>query len=178
VLFYLIGLSMILVRRRYSLQLVPVSLGWCAIGALWVWEYCRASLKARAQSVVTSSIVALFLVATLPKTLSPISPEKAYVRDARRYLGRLNRDGHLKVGVLDDRITFYAGARALLLFGVKESQLGDYLRQHKADFLAAEVKWWQRHFPHAAQRPEDLGLSFDKEFVGMRKDRLLVFNVQ
>ena len=177
VLFYLIGLTMILVRRRYSLQLVPVSLGWCAIGALWVWEYCNASLSARVARMAAVSIAAVFLVATLPKTLSPISREKAYVREAGRYLGKLNRDGSLKVAVLDDRITYYAGARTLQLIGLNDSALGGYLREQKADFLAAETKSWRRYFPNAAQRPEGLGLSFDREFVGTRNHRLLVFKV-
>ena len=177
VLFYLIGLTMILVRRRYSLQLVPVSLGWCAIGGLWVWEYCKASFSDRASRIAMGSIAAFFLAATLPKTLSPISAEKGYIREAGRYLGTLNQDGKLKVAVLDDRISFYAGTKTLALNGLDESALGDYLREHRPDFLAAETKSWQRYFPNAAQRPEDLGLSFDTEFVGTRNDRLLVFKV-
>jgi 4-amino-4-deoxy-L-arabinose transferase-like glycosyltransferase len=177
VLFYLLGLTMILVRRRYSLQLVPVSLGWCAIGVLWVWQYCRTSLGPRASPIALASIAAFFLAATLPKTLSAISPEKAYVREAGRYLGKLNQDGALKVAVLDERITYYAGAQTLSLFGVRETGLEKYLRDRKADFLAAEIKLWQRHFPMAARRPEEVGLSLDREFVGTRKDRLLVFKV-
>jgi hypothetical protein len=177
VLFYLFGLTMILVRRRYSLQLVPVSLGWCAIGALWVWQYCRASFSARASRIAMASVAAVFLAATLPKTLSAISPEKAYVRDAGHYLGKLDPDGGLKVAVLDNRIPFYAGAEPLYLFDVKEPVLRTYLHQQGADFLAADNKAWQRQFPHASQRPAEYGLTLDREFVGSRKDRLLVFKV-
>ncbi|MDH3444044.1 MAG: glycosyltransferase family 39 protein [Deltaproteobacteria bacterium] len=177
VLFYLIGFSMILVRRRYSLQFVPVSLGWCAIGVLWVWEYCRESLNARTSKIILTSIGVFFLAATLPKTLSPISPEKAYVRDAGRYLGKLNGNGVLKIAVLDNRIHFYADAEAVYLFDVKESALRDHLEEQKARYLAVDTKSWRRHFPNASRRPENFGLFLDKEFVGTRNDRLLVFKV-
>jgi hypothetical protein len=168
---------MILVRRRYSLQLVPVSLGWCAIGVLWVWQVCTTSLGPRTARIALASIAAVFLAATLPKTLSAISPEKAYVREAGQYLGKLNPDGALKVAVLDERIAYYAGAQRVSLFGVRESGLEDYLRDRKTDFLAVESRAWERHFPTAARRPETFGLSLDKDFVGTRKDRLLVFQV-
>jgi Dolichyl-phosphate-mannose-protein mannosyltransferase len=177
VLFYFISLTMILVRHRYLLQLVPVSLGWCAVGALWLWDFCRGSPNPRVWKIAVSSIAAIFLVATLPKTLSPIAREKAYVREAGRYLGSLNEGGNLKIAVLDDRITYYARAKTLLLYGVKDSALGDYLRDHKADFVAAEAKSWKQDFPNTAQRPKGAGLSLYKEFVGTRKGRLLVFKV-
>ncbi len=178
VLFYLVGFSLILVRRRYSLQIVPISLGWCAIGALWTWDYCKASLYPRASKFILAALGAVFLAGTLPKTLSPISSEKAYVRDAGRYLATLNGDGSLKIAVLDNRIQFYSGADAVYLFDVEESALQKFLQDSGVRFLAADTKPWRSHFPNASQRPEAYGLFLKTEFTGERKDRLLVFEVQ
>lgn len=178
VLFYLIGFAMILVRRRYSLQFVPISLGWCAIGALWIWDYYKFSRNSRVSKFILASVGVFFLAGTLPKTLSPISPEKAYVRSAGLYLGKFNGDGNLKIAVLDNRIHFYASAGAVYLFDVEESALRNHLQKRGASFLAADTRSWQRHFPNAAQRPEDFGLLLDREFVGTRRDRLLVFKVE
>jgi hypothetical protein len=89
----------------------------------------------------------------------------------------MKEDGNLKIAVLDNRIPFYAGAEAVYLFEVKDSELRTYIDKQNPHFLAAEKKSWQHHFPSAAERPEDFGLFLEKEFIGVRKDRLLVFKV-
>jgi len=176
VLFFVFGLAIILVRRRYLLQVVPVCMGWTALGALafvgWLKSYCN---EYRAKIALALTVI-IFLAATLPKTLTPISREKSYVREAGLYLKQ--RGGrNLRVAVFDDRITFYAGAAALMLDDIKEANLVSYLREQRPQYLAAEARIWQKVYPNIAQRPAQSGLSLEREFVGLRADRMLLFRV-
>lgn len=178
VCFYLFAFLLILVRRRYSLQVVPVSLGWVAIGVLWAWDYLRASLPIRSARLVFVLIILAFLGGTLPKTLTAISREKGYVRETGRYLKERDRSGKLNVAVWDDRITFYAQANTLFLAGIEESRLAGRLREQRADYLAVESKAWQKFYPGIASQPEAYGLALEREFVGYRRDRMLLFKVK
>ena len=178
VCFYLFAFLLILVRRRYALQVVPVSLGWVAIGLLWARDYLRASLPIRPARILFASIVLAFLAGTLPKTLTPISREKGFVRETGRYLKERNPSGKLNVAVWDDRITFYAHANTLSLSGIDEAQLADRLRDNRADYLAVESKAWQKYYPEIASQPEAYGLAPEREFVGYRRDRMLLFKVK
>ena len=108
---------------------------------------------------------------------TPISREKVYVRQAGLYLKERDPSGKLKVAVFDDRITFYAGATALMLTGVEEARLGGYLKEQKPDYLAAEAKTWHKRYPMVAEEPAQSGLNLEKEFIGPRKDRMLLFKV-
>ncbi len=175
--FYIFGFVLICVKRRYSLQAVPVSLGWVALGMLWIGDYFAKTLPARMARILTLLVITMFLAGTFPKTLKAVSREKAYVRDAGWYLAKRNDSRKLTVAVFDDRITFYAQARPLYLPGIEESVLPSHLRDRGADYLAADAKHWQKFYPTIAAQPERHGLFLEKEFVGTRKDRLLVFKV-
>lgn len=177
VLFFVFGLAIILVRRRYSVQVVPICLGWSALGLLWSWDWLRTTLSRSRAKLAGGLMVAMFLVATLPKTLAPISMEKGFVREAGRYLKQRGGTKSVTVAVFDDRVTFYAGAKALLLTGVNETGLAAYLHDYRPDYLAAEAKTWQRVYPKIAAAPAQSGLILEKEFVGSRKDRMLLFKV-
>lgn len=178
VFFFVFAFTLILVRRRYSLQAVPVSLGWCALGMLWSWDFLRRSMSQRVAKVASGVLLLCFLGGTLPKTLTPISREKSFVRESGLYLrDRVPVDESKKIAVLDDRVSFYARAKALMIDEVGESGLPEYLRRHGANYLAIEAKTWQKRFPALAQSPESARLRFEKEFVGTRKDRMLIFRV-
>jgi hypothetical protein len=175
--FYLFGFALIFVRRRYSIQLVAVSLPWTALGLLWCWTSLRQMVSLRTFRIIAATVVVIFLAGTLPKTLKPISPEKAYVRDAGHYLKKLGGPGEMNVLVFDDRITFYGDANAILLSGLDEAKLLDQIRRRGASYLATEIKPWQERFPKIARDPAGYGLVIDKEFHSSNKDRLIIFKV-
>jgi 4-amino-4-deoxy-L-arabinose transferase-like glycosyltransferase len=179
VVFHIISFAVILVNLRYAIQLIPASLGWVAMGIIWCVnsDYLRQRLSPSTFRTTLTVVGLIFIGGTLGKTLQPIALDKAYVREAGRYLSKMKEDGNLKIAVLDNRIPFYAGAEAVYLFEVKDSELRTYIDKQTPHFLAAEKKSWQHHFPSAAERPEDFGLFLEKEFIGVRKDRLLVFKV-
>ncbi|HUK41947.1 MAG TPA: hypothetical protein VLX11_12905, partial [Candidatus Acidoferrales bacterium] len=163
------------VRRRYLLQLVAVSLPWAALGVAWTWASLQRRVALKTFRIVVAAGVIIFLAGTLPKTLKAISPEKAYVRDAGRYLKTLG-DAR-SVLVFDDRITFYGDAKAILLSDLDEAKLLDQIKRHEASYLATEVKPWQERFPRIASDPGKYGLVVDREFRSSNKDRLIIFKV-
>jgi hypothetical protein len=83
----------------------------------------------------------------------------------------------MAVAVLDDRITFYAQARTVFLTEIRPTDLRNFLRQQNAEYLAAEAKAFAKVFPEVIRQPENFGLIFDRDFVGTRKDRMLLFKV-
>jgi hypothetical protein len=177
VLFYVFGFALIYVKRRYSLQAVPISLAWVALGMWYVWAKLGTWFSPNKARFVGICIALLFIGATLPKTLKPVSREKAYVREAGWYLKALNKSGRLKVAVLDDRVTFYAEAQTIPLTGIGQFDLDARLREQKADFLAAESKAFQKAFPEISKTPERYGLILEKTFFGTRSDRMLLFKI-
>ena len=175
--FYLFGFALIFVRRRYLIQLVAISLPWVALGLAWSWTRLQRIVGLRTFRIVAATGIVIFLAGTLPKTLKAISPEKAYVRDAGRYLKKLNGSGHPTVFVFDDRITFYGDAKAILLSDLDEAKLLDQIRRRKASYLATELKPWQERFPRIASNPARYGLVIEKEFRVSNKDRLIIFKL-
>jgi 4-amino-4-deoxy-L-arabinose transferase-like glycosyltransferase len=176
-LFYVVGLTLVYVKRRYSVQVVPVSLGWTALGMLWCWGYFKEFPSARVSRILLPLGVLVFAAGTIPKTLKPISPEKGYVREAGRYLKQLRGSRELRVLAFDDRIGFYAQAERLSLSDLKEASLIENLREGKADYLATDLSLWQERFPRVARDPERYGLALAREFRGWRKDRLVIYRV-
>jgi len=176
--FYLVGFALIYPNRRYALQMVPISMGWTAAGVLWCWDYLKASVSPRAFRKAVAALAVTFLAGTLPKTLYPISRDKAYLREAGQYLKRLKGPGELSVLVFDGRIPFYAEARPVLLGDLTEEELVRYLHYGKADYLATEVRLWLKHYPSIARDPGAHGLVMERQFQSTRKDELLLFKVQ
>jgi hypothetical protein len=174
---YVFGFALIYVKRRYSLQAVPVALVWVALGLVYIRDWFRESLSTKFARLAVVGLAIILLGSTLPKTLKSVSREKSYVREVGWYLKSLNRGGNLAVAVLDDRITFYAGARTVFLTEIKPADVRNYLHRQNADYLAAEAKTFAKVFPEVVRRPEDYGLIFDRDFIGTRKDRMLLFKV-
>jgi 4-amino-4-deoxy-L-arabinose transferase-like glycosyltransferase len=175
--FYVFGFALIYVKRRYSLQAVPISLGLVAIGIWHVWNKMQAVLSAQKAALAGACISIIFLGATLPKTLKAVSREKAYVRETGWYLKERNPTGVLRVAVFDDRITFYANALTLPLAGIQEADLSAKLHQQRADYFAAESKIFHKAYPEVATAPDRYGLLLEKMFVGTRRDEMLLFKV-
>ena len=173
--FYVFAFALIYVKRRYALQAVPISLAWVACGMWWLWDWLQRRYAPRKARIIALCVALMFLGGTLPKTLKSVSEEKAYVRDAGRYLKTLNRNGELKVAVVDERITFYADAKTVSLIDVEPAQLAAKLREAAPAYLAVEAKALQKFFPDLVAEPEHYGLKLEKVFTGTRKDRLLLY---
>ena len=176
-LAHVFGFALILVKRRYALQAVPVSLAWVAAGMWYFVEWLRATVPAPKAALIAGSVALIFLSTTLPKTLKAVSHDKAYVRETGLYLRTLNKSGSLRVATFDERVTFYAQSAAIELFGVDVTKVTGYLREQRVDYLAAEWKQLARIFPEISQDPDRFGLVLEKTFIGVRKDRMLLFKV-
>ena len=178
VLFYVFGFALILVKRRYAVQAVPLSLAWVALGMVFVWDQLRARLSFRSAKLAALCVGLFFVASTLPRTLKPVSREKAFVREAGRYLKGRNSNGELRVAAFDERVAFYAAARSIVV-GAKTdaANVSRYLREQKADYFASEAKMFAKILPEVAQRPEQYGLILERDFVGTRNHRMLVFRV-
>jgi hypothetical protein len=176
-IFYLVGFTLIFVRRRYSLQLVTISLPWVALGLIWCWTRLQQAVSLKTFQIVGTVSVIIFLAGTLPKTLKPISPEKAYVKEAGQYLKTVNRSPDRGVLVFDDRITFYGDAKAILMSELDEGKLLEQIRRREASYVATEVNPWRERFPKIALDPAAYGLIIDKEFRAPNRDKLLIFKI-
>jgi hypothetical protein len=178
VLFYVFGFALIYVKRRYALQAVPLSLAWVALGVVFLWQRLRERLTFKTARRAAACIGLVFIAATLPKTLRPVSREKAFVRQAGWYLKERNRNGGLAVAAFDERVAFYAAARGILIEPkIDGATMTRYLRDHKADYLAAEAKMFEKMLPEVSRRPEEYGLVLERDFIGTRKNRMLLFKV-
>jgi 4-amino-4-deoxy-L-arabinose transferase-like glycosyltransferase len=175
-IFFMVGFAAIYVNRRYSVQLVPVSMGWTAVGVLWTWNWAKRRWNEKSARMAMAALSVVFLVTTLPKTLKPVSKAKAHLKDAGWYVRERHGAGNLTIMLSDDRIAYYAGAKALLLRDyASESDIAAQLRERNVDFLIAEPKVLKRRCPDLLQSPERYGLRFEKEFVGPTQNRLLVY---
>jgi hypothetical protein len=86
-----------------------------ALAWLWLSTTLSERLSPRVAHSPLIAVILLLLAVTLPKTLKPISTEKANVRNAGLYLHQQNGSGKLKIAVFDYRISFYAGATPVIL---------------------------------------------------------------
>ena len=177
VLFYVYGFALFYVKLRYVVQTVPIALGWVALGILWLWDYLRQKLLSKQATIVAFSIGVVLLGATLPKTLKPISLEKAYVRESGLYLRNLNKTGDLRIAALDDRVAFYARAKSVLLNSGDSSNLADQLHEQRANYLVGETAALNRFHAGLTENPQKVGLLLEKTFPGTRNDLMLVFKV-
>jgi len=115
--FYIAAFPLLYVTRRYSVPLVPASLGWVAAGSLAVWEYSHARWGKRGH-LLMGLVAAIFILGTLPKTLASIGREKLYLREAGLYL----RDKPGNILTHDSRVAFYArGSNHVRVVGIEEA---------------------------------------------------------
>ena len=127
--------------------------------------------------MVGGGLVVLFLATTLPKTLQAVSPEKAFVREAGRYLQRYHKTAVVKVAAVDARVAFYAGGQFISLHGIDEGGLVAALTKSGAEYFAMESNALERQFPGVVKSPQSFGLKFEREFIGIRRDRMLIYKV-
>lgn len=175
-LFYLVGFALIYPNRRYLVQIVPVSLGWTALGAISCWELLKSRLSPRAFAGAGILLLAAFLGGTLPKTLKPIGREKSNVREAGAYLRQLRGSGRLTLLVYDARVAFYADSPWVNLGDLGEEELLGYLRRGEGDYLVVEAGMWKERYPLIARDPERYGLLPERELEG-EKEAILIYRV-
>ncbi|HKY09724.1 MAG TPA: glycosyltransferase family 39 protein [Candidatus Binatia bacterium] len=174
--FFIAAFVAIYVNRRYLVQLVPVSMGWTAVGALWIWHWAKTNWSERSATAVCAALGVIFLIGTLPKTLKPVAKDKAHFKEAGRYVRQRHGSGNLNVLASDNRIAFYAGAQTIRLRDYSsESDVAAQAQQRNASFLVADLRVLKTRFPDFLQSPERYGFRFEKEFVGYEKDRVFVY---
>ena len=148
------------------------------MGTVWVWNYIVNSFPARTARIILVVVTLTFLGSTLPKTLSPVSQDKAYLREAGRYLHGRKGAQDLAVFVFDRRIAFYAQANPIFLGRrLPESELVTGLYASKGSYLAVNETQWRKHYPRVAHNPSSFGLVMEKRFKGSRDDTLMVFRI-
>ncbi len=175
-IFFMVAFTAVYVNRRYSLQLVPISMGWTALGVLACRDWVKSRFNEKTAKALLAALVLAFLGSTLPKTLEPVGKDKAHFKDAGHYARARYGPGDLHVMVSDERIAYYAAARAIHLRDEwSESDIVAQMQRQNAGFLIAERKFLASRCPGFLSSPEGYGLRFEKEFVGRQKDRLLVF---
>jgi 4-amino-4-deoxy-L-arabinose transferase-like glycosyltransferase len=180
VAFFIAGFAALYVNLRYAIQLIPASLGWVATGLIWCMKYdhFKRHLSPRAFQATAIALGLVFIGGTLGKTLRPIAREKAHVRASGAYLKALGGSDGLKVLVFDNRITFYAGADAVLLNELDEQAVIRVLRKGGVDYVATEAAPWQERFPSIAKDPPNYGLVLEKVFRASGKGKILLFKVR
>src|SRR5262245_39871827 len=176
-IFFMLGFAAIYVNRRYSVQLVAVSMGWTALGILWSWNWLKTKLSEGAARTAVALLGLALLAGTLPKTLKPIAQEKVYLKEAGWYIRQRHGPQPLNIMLFEDRISFYADAKAVPLRHLSEAEVLALLRNRRGDFLAVDSRTLQRRFPALIHSAEQYGLPFEKEFVGPERDRLVVYKL-
>jgi hypothetical protein len=168
ILFYVGAFSLLYVNRRYAVQLVPLSLGWVAVGYLALQEYSYTKWERRG-AFLTGIVLVSFLAGTLPKTLQAIGQEKLYLREAGRYLKE--KPGNPIIITNNARVAFYAGGENRVL--VKESEeIPSLLAGQGGDFFAVD----EGVFRGMQGLLERGGWLLDREFSDNKGERLFVLS--
>lgn len=136
VVFYLLAFAALTPNRRFTVPLVPLSLGWVAVGYEAVTGYLRSRWARRARLLTGIAIVA-FLAGTLPKTLQSIGQEKLFLREAGLYLRGM--PGNPNIFTTDSRVAFYARGKNRV-FRVEPKARRDFLNTGEGDYLALDAK--------------------------------------
>ncbi|HEX9443934.1 MAG TPA: glycosyltransferase family 39 protein [Candidatus Binatia bacterium] len=168
VVFYFAVFSIFYPSRRFTIPLVPISLGWVALGFLTLVEYSRARLPALKANAVAALVIALFSAATLPKTLKAAG-EKSFARDAAAYLdGKPDRPLVLST---NPQVAFYAEESRVVharpdVFLSRLAAMGPH-------YLALD----QDSFQAAGERLMRQGWSLDRQFLG-RRDGIYILTLR
>ena len=174
-IFFSLAFTAIYLNRRYLVQVVPISMGWTAIGMVCCWNWAKRNWSETTTRVAMFTATAVFLAVTLPKTLKPVSQEKKYLKEAGQYIRQLYGPGHLSIMVSDSRIAFYAGADRVSMPKLSKSDVMAQLRERKIEFLAAETIWLKKRYPMILDSVGTYGFQLVKEFAGRDRNRLVVY---
>lgn len=66
----------------------------------------------------------------------------------------------------DERVAFYTAARSILLIKISAVSLASYLREQKADNLAAIAEAFEKMLPEASRRPAQIGFVLVRNLIG------------
>ena len=117
--------------------------------------------------VLTGTVLSLFTVGTLPKTLQAIGKDKFYLREAGVYLKE--KPGRPTIVTTNGRVAFYAAGQNRILIK-KSAQLPDLLSSVSGDYLALDKPAYLEAEGLLAQH----GWSLDREFADGEREGLLV----
>lgn len=169
VVFYLVGFSLLYVTRRYTVPLVPMSLGWVAAGFLAVNEYFH-NRSQRTGYLFMGIFLVLLVVGTMPKTLTAIGREKLYMREAGVYLK--DKPGSPAIFTSEGRVAFYAQGANRVLTGEPKEILGASARE--GDYLVLDRKTFE-------PTKTSLGLKgwvLEREFLNQDGEGLLILRLE
>ncbi len=163
--FYCAAFPLLYVTRRYSVPLVPVSLGWVAAGALALWEYSNTG-RPKVRYLLMGLVAIVFALGTLPKTLASTGREKLYFREAGLYLK--SKPGNPTIFTHDGRVAFYArGSNHVRVAGVEEALAS---RVTAGTYLTLENKLLES----TKRSLETMGWVREREFSGSNGDGLVI----
>lgn len=166
VVFYIASFSLLYVNRRYAVPLVPLSLGWVAVGYVAFKDYALKKWAGKGL-LVAASVLALFFAGTLPKTLQAVGREKFYLREAGLYLR--GKPGRPTIVTTNGRVAFYAEGenRVSVKDGTEISRLAG---EGENDILALD----QKVFDEIRDRLDERDWVVDRKFIGTGGEMLAV----
>jgi 4-amino-4-deoxy-L-arabinose transferase-like glycosyltransferase len=169
-LFVLIGFhvcvfAFLYVNRRYAVPLVPLSLGWTAVGFLAAKDFFRARWPKNGVAV-TVVMTGLLIGSTLPKALAAIGREKLHLKQAGLYLKTL--PGRPAILTTNGRVGFYArgdnSVRTVRAgeFGEEPARSADYLAVDQSVYdrrrAWLEANGWTLERTFSREKEETLGI--------------------
>jgi 4-amino-4-deoxy-L-arabinose transferase-like glycosyltransferase len=166
--FYFAVFSIFYPSRRFTMPLVPISLGWVALGFLSFQKFCLSKWPSRTGSVWVGLVLVLFCATTLPKTLKAIDKDKSYVRDAALYLKE--KPGHPTILSNNPQVAYYAEGQNRTNH-VRTELILDELAKERPDYLALD----QEAFETAEGPLTRQGWSLERKFLGSR-DGIYIFH--
>lgn len=168
--FYLMTFALLYMTRRYGIPLAAISLGWVAVGFLFIADYCSKKWPGKG-GILTMLVIVLFLAGTLPKALHAIGEDKFYLREAGVYLKE--KDGNPTILTTNGRVAFYAtGKNRVRIVDPKDlKDLDVSLARQEGDFLALDEET-QKKFDESLKQS---GWLLEREFPSGGKERLFVF---
>ena len=141
-----------------------------------MWRSVKRNCSENSSRLILTSLAVIFLATTLPKTLKPVSKDKAHLKDVGRYVRQLHGTGDLTIATSDRRVAYYAGARAVSLQSPSfDSDMGVQFQKQQIDFLVADPRVLKRRFPGLLESLQSQGLQIEMEFVGPEGDRMIVY---
>lgn len=167
ILFYLATFSLLYVNRRYAAPLVPLSLGWVAVGYCAMEKYFVARFGKRS-TLLTGTVLVFFLIGTLPKTLQAIGKEKLYLREAGVYLKA--KAGRPTIITTNARVAFYADGQKVMLVR-QGNEIPGLLESTGKAYVALD----ETVFKRVKGLLREAGWIVDKEFSDGPGEALMIF---
>lgn len=159
--FYFALFSIFYPSRRFTMPLVPISLGWVTLGFLSFQKYCLFKWPRRTGSILVGLVLIVFCATTLPKTLKAIDKDKSYVRDAALYLKK--KPGHPTIVSNNPQVAYYAEGENRTIH-VRAQMILNEISKERPDYLALDQEAYE-----TVEGPlKREGWSLEGKFLGSR----------